>query len=294
MSPTITSPAMTAMRDDSRHRGLHGARAGARQGRRQARRHLGVRRGAVRDADGAARVRRRRRRPTRSRRVVASSRTGRRCRQACPTAVRRVAAAPACRRTRSSGSATCRACASRSRARSRRRRRDSALARRGAPRSVVARALPWAIASVAVAPRGRAADALGALAIGTRAHAAQAARQHRRRRVAADQPRRVGDSVAGRHDPRVRRATGRPGAPVHPQARPVAGRPARRHRRRRESVLLAGRPVAGVLRRRRAEEDLGDRGRRGHALRRRARTTAARGPTTTRFSSTGRAHPPRG
>ena len=42
--------------DDSRHGGLHGARAGAWDARGQARRRLGVRRGALRDADGRTRL----------------------------------------------------------------------------------------------------------------------------------------------------------------------------------------------------------------------------------------------
>ena len=60
----MNSPTLTAPRDadghDPRHRGLHGARAGARQGGRQARRHLGVRRRALRNAHGPARVQGRR------------------------------------------------------------------------------------------------------------------------------------------------------------------------------------------------------------------------------------------
>ena len=46
-------------RDDPGHGGLHESGAGSRQAGGQARRHLGVRRGAVRDADGQAVVRRR-------------------------------------------------------------------------------------------------------------------------------------------------------------------------------------------------------------------------------------------
>ena len=52
MSPTITTPAMTHGRDDSRDRRLHEPRAGAREDGRQARRHLGVWRGALRNAHG--------------------------------------------------------------------------------------------------------------------------------------------------------------------------------------------------------------------------------------------------
>ena len=62
---------------DPRHGRLHESRAGARQGGRQARRHLGVRLRALRDADRPPRVRRRDRRPTRSRRSSSASPTGR-------------------------------------------------------------------------------------------------------------------------------------------------------------------------------------------------------------------------
>ena len=55
-SPTLTSARDDAGRDP-RHRGVHGAGAGARQSRRPARRHLGVRRRALRDADGHAGLR---------------------------------------------------------------------------------------------------------------------------------------------------------------------------------------------------------------------------------------------
>ena len=56
MSPTITTPRDDAGRDDPRHGRVHESRTGARQGGRQARGHLGVRGGAVRDADGPASV----------------------------------------------------------------------------------------------------------------------------------------------------------------------------------------------------------------------------------------------
>ena len=48
-----------AARGDSRHCRLHGARAGQRQAGRPSRGHLGVWRRALRDVDGAARIRRR-------------------------------------------------------------------------------------------------------------------------------------------------------------------------------------------------------------------------------------------
>ncbi len=56
-SPTITVARHDRDRGDSRHRGVHVARAGAGQARGQARRHLGVRRGPVRDAQRQACVR---------------------------------------------------------------------------------------------------------------------------------------------------------------------------------------------------------------------------------------------
>ena len=55
-SPTITHAGDDPGGCDSGHRGLHGARAGARASRGQARRHLGVRRGALRNADRATGV----------------------------------------------------------------------------------------------------------------------------------------------------------------------------------------------------------------------------------------------
>ena len=58
-SPTLTAPA-DADGHDPRHRGLHGARAGEGPRGRPARGHLGVRRRALRDAHGPARVRGRR------------------------------------------------------------------------------------------------------------------------------------------------------------------------------------------------------------------------------------------
>ena len=128
-------------------------------------------------------------------------------------------------------------------------------------------------------------SSLGALAGDARAHTAPLARQHRRRRVARDRPRRRGDSVAGRDDARVLRAAGQPDAPVHPQARSVAGGAARRHRGGGLPVLFAGRSVDRVLRRDQAEEGLGGRRRGGQSVRCRHRVAAARGPTTTRSSS---------
>ena len=59
-SPTITSPAMTADGHDPRHRRLHESRAGEGTPGRQAERRLGVRRRALRDAVGPARVQGRR------------------------------------------------------------------------------------------------------------------------------------------------------------------------------------------------------------------------------------------
>ena len=74
-----------AGRDDSRHGGLHVAGAGARQDRGQARGHLGVRRRAVRDADGQAGVRRRRRVDTLSK-VLQREPDWTRFRRRCPPA----------------------------------------------------------------------------------------------------------------------------------------------------------------------------------------------------------------
>ena len=59
---------------------------------------------------------------------------------------------------------------------------------------------------------------------------------------AADRPGCVGDPVAGRHDARVRRATGRLDAPVRPQARPVAGR--RRSPAPKAPRIRSSRPTA--------------------------------------------------
>ena len=82
----MTSPAMTAAGHHPRHRRLHESRTGTRPAGRQARGHLGVRRRAVRDADGPPAVRAARRCRTRWRPCSRRSRTWTRCRPTGPRA----------------------------------------------------------------------------------------------------------------------------------------------------------------------------------------------------------------
>ena len=164
-SPTLTSPATTQHGHDPRHRRLHGARAGARQAGRQARRHLGVRRGAVRDADGRAALPRRDRLRHAGRGAAAGHpvervcrRTRRRrsggCSSGCSSAIRGSGCATSA--TRSSRSTdVLRGRASRASRRSRRRpwaARGSARACRGC---IAAIAVAAAMATVAVRQQPR-------------------------------------------------------------------------------------------------------------------------------------------
>ena len=136
------------------------------------------------------------------------------------------------------------------------RRRRRAVGGRAASVPASRRALPWAVAGVARRGARLRAPDVGALAAPLGPLTAPLARQHRHRRVAHDRPRRRGDSVAGWNDARVCRAAGQPDAPVHPQARSVAGDAARRHRGSGLPVLFAERPVDCVLRRDQAEESV--------------------------------------
>ena len=256
---------------------------------RQARGHLGVRRRALRDAHRPAARSTAKTSPICSPRCSARTSTWTRCRPDIPPRLRR--ADPALPVARSE------AASARHRRRAPRCSTDPRRARRRGRGSPVASAPRHRAPPGGARCRGRVAGMglgcgaglcarhLGALAFDTRAHTAPPARQHRRRRVARDRPRRRGDSVAGRNDARVFRAAGEPDAPVHPQARSVAGDAARRHRGGGLPVLFAGRPVDRVLRRRQAEEGVRGWRRAGHSVRCRLRVAAGRGPTTTRSSS---------
>ena len=209
-SPTITYAGDDAGRDDPRHRGLHVAGAGARQGRRQARRHLGVRRRALRDADGQRARSRARTSADTLGNVMKVEPNWQRLPASTPPRVVQVLRAclqknPKQRMDSAQGVRL------RARGRVRDGRAADAAARRG--RATLARG-----ARPAVGDRQRRRGIFAASCMWAPWRAAPApAPRTLLASIGADASlptgrRRVGDSVTGRHDARVRRATGGPGA----------------------------------------------------------------------------------